>query len=175
MLLAHHPRFTTVLSTFSVAIFLLNAVWFFNSHHEIKHDWINEASSPQSQRLNFENSMRGAGNNELDITETTGLGTQADWSRFAYLQYVTAAEHTCNSVMIFESLHRLGSKAQRVLLYPEAWGDADSVYGDSSLSLDLNTRKLLVKARDEYNVILKPVGVIRKVGNESRYIYFVHS
>ncbi|THZ34429.1 hypothetical protein D6C88_10490, partial [Aureobasidium pullulans] len=35
-----------------------------------------------------------------------------DWSRFAYSQYVTEKNYLCNSLMIFETLHRLGSKAE---------------------------------------------------------------
>ncbi len=36
-----------------------------------------------------------------------------NWSRFAYVQYVTNSAYLCNSVMLFETLHRLGSKADR--------------------------------------------------------------
>lgn len=46
---------------------------------------------------------------------------KVDWSRFAYSQYATDTQSLCNSLMVFESLHKLGSKADRVLLYPEEW------------------------------------------------------
>ncbi|KAJ6041356.1 uncharacterized protein N7446_010753 [Penicillium canescens] len=41
-----------------------------------------------------------------------------DWSRFAYTQYVTNTAYLCNSVMLFETLHRLNSKPDRVMMYP---------------------------------------------------------
>ncbi|OWP06376.1 glycosyltransferase family 8 protein [Marssonina coronariae] len=41
-----------------------------------------------------------------------------DWSRFAYVQYVTDRNYLCNSVMLFEILHRLGSKPDRLMMYP---------------------------------------------------------
>ena len=44
-----------------------------------------------------------------------------DWSRFAYVQYVTNLPYLCNSVMLFESLYRLGSKPHRLLLYPSSF------------------------------------------------------
>ncbi|KAK4459543.1 nucleotide-diphospho-sugar transferase [Cladorrhinum samala] len=72
----------------------------------------------------------------------------ADWSRFAYIQYVTNAHYLCNAVMMFESLHRLGSKADRVMLHP------------SDMSADDN--QLLRKARDEYRVKLVPIIVHSK-------------
>lgn len=76
----------------------------------------------------------------------------ADWSRFAYVQYITNAPYLCSSVMLFESLHRLGCKADRLMMYP------------SGFSLDSNgiEPRLLTKAQDEYNVKLKPIDVQRK-------------
>jgi alpha-N-acetylglucosamine transferase len=72
-----------------------------------------------------------------------------DWTRFAYVQYVTDKEYLCNSLMMFESLHRLGSKADRVLLYPQQWL--------------LNPKpptwesRFLRKAQDDYKVHILPV------------------
>ena len=73
-----------------------------------------------------------------------------DWSRYAYSQYATSSAYLCNAVMVFESLHRLGSRAQRVLFYPENWNTEieDSNDRDS---------QLLVLARDKYNVLLVPI------------------
>lgn len=75
-----------------------------------------------------------------------------DWSRFAYTQYVTNVNYLCNSVMLFEILHRLESKADRLLLYP------------NTMHYDRTDNKkeaeLLLKARDLYNVQLVPVQVM---------------
>lgn len=74
-----------------------------------------------------------------------------DWSRYAYTQYATSETYLCNSVILFETLHRLGSRADRVLFYPEDWGNA----GGSSD----RTRQLLNLAKKDYNVLLMPVSI----------------
>ncbi|KAL6722171.1 hypothetical protein ACLMJK_001278 [Lecanora helva] len=71
------------------------------------------------------------------------------WSDFAYVQYVTNVPYLCNSVMLFESLHRLGSQADRLLMYPE----------EMDLSPETVEGYLLVKAQDEYNAILEPIKI----------------
>ena len=104
---------------------------------------------------------------EAKATTTPGLDVlfsdKIDWSHFAYVQYVTATEHVCNSVMVFESLHRLGSKADRVLLYPQEWGPVD---GPSWKALDAKATTILAKAKDEYHVKLRPVELIKQKGQE---------
>lgn len=82
-----------------------------------------------------------------------------DWSQFAYVQYVTNPDYLCNSVMLFEALHRLGSKADRLLMYPSTYSmDKTSAYEGH----------LLLKARDEYNVTLVPVDIMSKNLNFSK-------
>ncbi|KAK0744688.1 nucleotide-diphospho-sugar transferase [Apiosordaria backusii] len=73
-----------------------------------------------------------------------------DWSRFAYLQYVTNSHYLCNSVMLFEQLHQHGSKADRVMMYPVGMFNLEA------------GEKLLLKARDEFDVRLVPVSVRHK-------------
>jgi hypothetical protein len=84
-----------------------------------------------------------------------------NWSRFAYTQYVTNTAYLCNSVMLFETLHRLNSKPDRVMMYP------------SEFSLDENNAepesRLLRKARDEYNVKLVPIKVQSRVSGDGIY------
>ncbi|PWY78244.1 nucleotide-diphospho-sugar transferase [Aspergillus heteromorphus CBS 117.55] len=75
-----------------------------------------------------------------------------DWSRFAYVQYVTNTAYLCNSVMIFETLHRMNSKADRLLMYPAGF----PIEGDSAESI------LLRKAHHEYGVKLVPIEVQSK-------------
>jgi len=95
----------------------------------------------------------------------TGKGADVvDWSKFAYLQYVTASQFLCCSIMIFQSLNRLKSKADRVLMYPEAWGEV----GDERwMKLPEEDRKLMEKAKDKFKVKLRPVGIIHAAGAES--------
>ena len=74
-----------------------------------------------------------------------------DWSYFAYSQFATDGAYLCNSLMVFEALHRLGSKADRILLYPEQW--------DEPTFAKTNERDLQIMkvARDTYDVKLIPV------------------
>lgn len=87
--------------------------------------------------------------------------TDIDWTRFAYTQYATDTAYLCNSVMIFESLKRLGSKAERVLMHP----------GYMSLDPDSNStdNMLLRKAAREYDVELVPIEIQRRDLGESNY------
>ncbi|KAI0536501.1 glucose N-acetyltransferase [Xylaria digitata] len=86
-----------------------------------------------------------------------------DWSRYAYTQYATNKEYLCNSVMIFETLHRLQAKAERVMMYPEKMMDPTETNPDSYEA------KLLVKARDQYGVKLRPVSVQRRSGGDATW------
>lgn len=92
---------------------------------------------------------------ELSSVDTSNV----NWSRYAYTQYVTNSEYLCNSVMIFETLSRLESKADRVMMYPvEMMADPTSTEGTS------NDQRLLIKARDLYKAKLVPVGIQRRDG-----------
>ena len=77
-----------------------------------------------------------------------------DWSRYAYSQYATDQAYLCNSVMVFEALDRLGSRADRILMYPDEW---DTEISDRR---DRNSQ-LLVIAREYYKVKLIPIKVQR--------------
>jgi hypothetical protein len=73
-----------------------------------------------------------------------------DWTQYAYTQYVTDETYLCNSVMVFEALDRLGSRADRILFYPKGW-DLEVNFENDRLS------QLLNLARDKYKVQLEPV------------------
>lgn len=77
---------------------------------------------------------------------------EVDWSRFAYTQYATNEVYLCNSLMVFEALWRLGSKAERVLFYPEQW---DLVVEDDRDRVS----ELLLLARNKFNVMVIPVKI----------------
>ncbi|KAM0372215.1 hypothetical protein ACHAPK_004787 [Fusarium culmorum] len=83
-----------------------------------------------------------------------------DWSRFAYIQYVTNEDYLCNSVMIFEQLHRLGSKADRLLMYPKEMLEPGAAYSNK------RGGQLLIRARDEYNVTLQPIEIQHRDGQD---------
>lgn len=82
-----------------------------------------------------------------------------DWSRFAYVQYVTNSDYLCNSVMLFEILHRLGARADRLMMHPE-WMGGDPNSTDA---------RLLQKAREQYGVKLKPIEISRRNTQDSTW------
>ncbi|KAK0738622.1 nucleotide-diphospho-sugar transferase [Schizothecium vesticola] len=100
-----------------------------------------------------------------------------DWSRFAYVQYVTNSAYLCNSVMLFETLHRLGtSRADRVMMYPAVhatWSESftkllafNQTQYDRVLSLDSNS--ILLQTIDELFLLpLCPIAMPRA--------YWLHS
>ncbi|KAI9831028.1 MAG: hypothetical protein M1819_005266 [Sarea resinae] len=86
--------------------------------------------------------------------------SSVDWSRFAYVQYANDQAYLCNSLMFFETLHRLGSQADRVLLYPDNWiFQFDERMLDPS-SQDDRTNVLALRAMKWYGVKLVPVKVL---------------
>ncbi|KAJ9648594.1 hypothetical protein H2199_001449 [Coniosporium tulheliwenetii] len=93
-----------------------------------------------------------------------------DWSRYAYSQYATDSAYLCNSVMVFEALHRLGSRADRILFYPKEW---DTVVSSSK---DRDSQ-LLVMARDKYKVKLIPTEIpsIKISTNDTTTTTWTHS
>lgn len=85
--------------------------------------------------------------------------SDVSWNRFAYCQYVTNPDYLCNSLMVFEALHRLGSKADRLMMYPNYWNiDSDNLSTEA---------KLLLQARDAYDVHLAPVEVLHEAGDDT--------
>ncbi|KAH7110089.1 glucose N-acetyltransferase 1 [Dendryphion nanum] len=86
-----------------------------------------------------------------------GNTIHVDWSKFAYSLYATDSATLCHAVLIFETLARLGSRAERVLFYPKQWDThvANARDRDS---------QLLVMARDEYKVNLEPVSLLTVEG-----------
>lgn len=97
-------------------------------------------------------------NNEPSIPPVSYPGGDVDWSRYAYTQYVTNTEYLCNSVMLFETLDRLGSRADRLMLYPTQWSTDATVHDTEN--------RLLQKAKDEYGVKLVPVDVSRRENSQ---------
>ncbi|KAF2278360.1 nucleotide-diphospho-sugar transferase [Westerdykella ornata] len=84
-------------------------------------------------------------------------GDGINWRKYAYSLYATDGATLCHAVLVFDSLAKLGSKADRVLFYPDAW---DTVISDSR---DRNSQ-LLVIARDKYDVKLQPIKLLTVEG-----------
>lgn len=77
------------------------------------------------------------------------------WSKYAYTQYATSSEYLCISVMLLERLHHLGSRADRVLMYPKKMLPDPETYDAGGF----HDGEMLIKARDEYSVKLMPVEI----------------
>jgi hypothetical protein len=80
-----------------------------------------------------------------------------NWSNYAYSLYATDSATLCHAVLLAEALARLGSKADRVLFYPEYW---DTTVEDSK---DRDSQ-LLILARDTYKVKLHPIKLLAVSG-----------
>ena len=80
-----------------------------------------------------------------------------DWSKYAYSLYATDSATLCHALLVFDALARLGSKADRVLFYPNYW---DTVIRDA----DDRDSQLLVMARDKYGVKLQPIQLLTVEG-----------
>ena len=76
------------------------------------------------------------------------------WSQYAYIQYVTNSDYLCNSVMLFEMLHRLGSKADRLMLVPAQFAAQEGWILD-----------LMLMARDKYDVRLRTMDIQSRGGD----------
>jgi hypothetical protein len=87
-------------------------------------------------------------------------GTKVDWNHFAYSLYATDSATVCHAVLIFDALAKFGSKADRVLFYPEYW---DTVIENAK---DRDSQ-LLVIARDQYKVKLKPIRLLSIEGQRT--------
>ncbi|KAF2732802.1 glucose N-acetyltransferase 1 [Polyplosphaeria fusca] len=88
-----------------------------------------------------------------------------NWSNYAYSLYATDSATLCHAVLVFDALARYGSRADRVLFYPDYW---DTRIRDSK---DRDSQ-LLVMARDKYNVKLQPgklLSVEGRAGEERSY------
>lgn len=88
---------------------------------------------------------------------------KVNWNDFAYVQYATDIDYLCNSAMIFEQLHNLQVKAQKVLIYPIEWGvpGEDTLLPPEDPEKDTKEQFILQRIRDDFDVTLKPVALIR--------------
>jgi alpha-N-acetylglucosamine transferase len=82
---------------------------------------------------------------------------EVDWTKFAYFQYATNTNYLCNTLMLFSTLQKVGSLAERLLLY------------SSDLPTDATTIRLLEKARLEFKVTT--VIVEKQHKNNAYYVW----
>ncbi|KAL6359137.1 hypothetical protein LRP88_07354 [Fusarium phalaenopsidis] len=99
--------------------------------------------------------------NRTSVMTPFPANVDIDWSRFAYTLYATDSEYLCSSVMILEALHRLSSRADRVVMYP-----SEMLRLENAESSDA---RLLTKARDDYKAKLVPITVLHRRGADSTW------
>ncbi|VVT55240.1 uncharacterized protein SAPINGB_P004497 [Magnusiomyces paraingens] len=113
----------------------------------------------------------------------SALDDTIDWSRFAYVQYVTDANYLCNALMAFEQLHKLNVRADKLLIYPSTWDNAtffegnfskDALAEDSILAEALPFSKyiesMLKSAVVNYGVSLQPLSLAPVISKPRNYI-----
>lgn len=93
--------------------------------------------------------------------------TRTNWSKYAYVTYATDEHNLCNALMVFESLHRLGSKADRVMLHNPQWASTSQGAKD-------RPAQMLHILENKYDVVLKPVQMLDERG-ETTLISGEHS
>ncbi|KAI9812752.1 MAG: hypothetical protein M1827_004508 [Pycnora praestabilis] len=112
---------------------------------------------------------KGYGAYQDYITNADGsVSNAATLKKIAHVQLVTDHLLVCSSVMLFGELHRKGSLADKVLLFPKAWAEAGNEsrggsVGDPYLE---TSRRLLRRAVKRYGVILRPVGPVVEGADE---------
>lgn len=75
------------------------------------------------------------------------------------MQLVRKHVHLCNAVMFFGVLKEQESMAQRILMYPSAWDDTNSLKSESQEERRIaeTNQRLLQRAAKEYKVMLQPI------------------
>lgn len=84
-----------------------------------------------------------------------------DWSKLYYVQYVTSPEYLCNALMVWSEIEEIGSRAQRLMLYPSHWDPNEIDDFDPAQGLTPIAR-LLQQASEQYFVKLHPVSVLHQ-------------
>lgn len=88
-----------------------------------------------------------------------------DYFKFAYVQYVTSPEYLCSALMLWSQVETIGSRAQRLMLYPSHWSPEETDNALPSKPLTPIAR-LLKQAQTDYYVKLQPVDVLHQNNTE---------
>ena len=122
-----------------------------------------------SQEYRHKQLISGQGSGQL-TTKCDGraagiVSSDVDWSRYAYVQYVTELPYLCNTLMLLATLDKLGCRGDRLLLYTNAWTE------------DLKRKqpqteagRLLSLAASKYHAKLQPISVIARYNGDRKSI-----
>lgn len=124
---------------------VLLALLVFTAFLAYHHDRFHFVDSAAHHVWNYSrNGLRLAGSRGGSLIPTW---SRVNWSEFAYISYATTPDDVCNSLMLAESLHRLGAKPDTVILYTE----------DLVRSSSPSSTLLLQQAIALYGAHVKPV------------------
>jgi hypothetical protein len=85
--------------------------------------------------------------------------SRVDWSSYAYVSYATSPDHVCNSLMLAESLHRLGARPDTLILYA-----SDLVSG---VDTNASVARLLQQATQMYDARVQPVDLLSSASSKA--------
>lgn len=101
-----------------------------------------------------------------DIGPTGVDSSNVDWSRYAYVQYVTELPYLCNTLMLLATLDKLGCRGDRLLLYANEWTkDLKQTQSQTEVG------RLLSLAANKYHARLQPISVIARYHGDRKSIY----
>ena len=124
---------------------VLLALLVFTAFLAYHHDRFHFVDSAAHHVWNYSrNGLRLAGSRGGSLIPTW---SRVNWSEFVYISYATTPDDVCNSLMLAESLHRLGAKPDTVILYTE----------DLVRSSSPSSTLLLQQAIALYGAHVKPV------------------
>jgi hypothetical protein len=85
--------------------------------------------------------------------------SRVDWSAYAYVTYATSPDHVCNSLMLAESLHRLGARPDTLILY------ASELVSDPDTNTSIT--RLLHQATQMYAAHVQPVDLLSSTSSKA--------
>ena len=149
----------------TVLVFFVAIVVYFHDHIKLAASSLSPSlpsspSAPSSQPPATEADHLVSSTSDI----VNAVAPSVDWSRFAYVQYVTNLPYLCNSVMLFAILDRLGCRSDRLMMYPQNWSPNTGEGGKEN-----DETRLLRIARDKYKVKLQPIHVQSKAAGDRKW------
>lgn len=104
----------------AVLLALLIFAAFLAYHHDRFHFF--DSAAHHVWHSSIKNRLRLAGGRRGSLIPTW---SRVNWSEFAYVTFATSSDQVCNSLMLAESLHRLDTKPETLILFAADLGLGD--------------------------------------------------
>lgn len=137
---------------------------YFKTYFEQKKDGLDALYNPLAIKQIPEETIDFLYKTRLAAAEKKN-GQAIDWSQYAYVNYATDANYLCNTLIMFESLRKLGSKAQLLLLLSKHLVEAET-------SPDYQQVKKMVSQLEEAGkgqVVIKYIDSIHKPSDTTQW------